>query len=113
MEPPENFYFGDDFCSKSGDRVVKLPSGISMKRELLQAYYDNMGLPGYFGFNWDALSDCLLALTWIEERRVVIFHSEVPVLEPAMHGLPDRRITAQLMKFASLAHRADDGGVVC
>ncbi|KWA11575.1 hypothetical protein WT37_21165 [Burkholderia territorii] len=40
-------------------------------------------LPGYFGFNWNALFDCLRDFHWISERTVVIVHDELPELEPS------------------------------
>ena len=44
----------------------------------MKALYQLLWLPGYFGFNWNALQDCLTDLSWIRERRVVLEHAELP-----------------------------------
>ncbi len=36
--------------------------------------------PEYFGYNWDALSECLRDLSWTNHRRVAIVHDDVPEL---------------------------------
>ena len=36
------------------------------KETLLHALYQNTPLPGYFGFNWDALQDALADFSWLE-----------------------------------------------
>lgn len=46
--------------------------------QLFQALYQLLWLPGYFGFNFDALHDCLTDLSWIRERSVVLEHAGLP-----------------------------------
>jgi hypothetical protein len=36
--------------------------------------------PPYFGFNWNARSDCLEDLNWIQSKRVVRVHEALPKL---------------------------------
>ncbi|MFN3186596.1 MAG: barstar family protein [Nannocystaceae bacterium] len=63
--------------------VVRLPRGLSTKAELLTALSESLRLPGYFGFNWDALFDCLLDMHWVDARQVVLAHADVPRLPQA------------------------------
>ena len=47
---------------------------------LLKELYDQLHFPEYFGFNWDALFDCLCDLHWIDEYTVVMVHDAWPEL---------------------------------
>lgn len=60
--------------------VVKMPTSITTKSDLLEAFYEKFKFPEYFGFNWDALFDCLRDLSWIKEYLVVIIHRDLPLL---------------------------------
>lgn len=51
-------------------------SNIGSRESLLRQLYDKLELPAYFGFNWDALSDCLRDLHWIRQRGIVIVHDD-------------------------------------
>jgi len=76
------FCFGtaDEFC-QSGDKAIHLPSNLTERDQLFSAYTEKLGLPDYFGRNWDAFSECLRDLSWIDERRVVIIHDDLPALD--------------------------------
>ncbi len=63
----------DEYCAE-------VPAGLTGSEALLQALYDGLQLPGYFGFNWDALSDCLQDFHWLQERAVVLRHRDIPAL---------------------------------
>lgn len=44
------------------------------KETLLHALYQSCQFPAYFGFNWDALEDCLKDFSWIiAEAYILIF----------------------------------------
>jgi hypothetical protein len=61
--------------------VGAVPSNLTTARDLLASLYDVLHLPGYFGFNWDALSDCLRDLHWVSQYEVIVWHLEVPAIE--------------------------------
>ena len=48
---------------------------------LMEALQEALSFPSWFGRNWDAVWDCLCDLHWIPERRVVLWHEELPGLE--------------------------------
>ncbi|MFH7595271.1 barstar family protein [Streptomyces racemochromogenes] len=39
---------------------------------VFQQCYDGLKLPDYFGWNWDALSDCLRDLNWLPAEHYVL-----------------------------------------
>ena len=63
------------------DLVAQIPSGLSHENELFQALNRGLQLPDYFGYNWDALDECLRDLWWIKSHRVVILHEDLPSLD--------------------------------
>ena len=64
------------------DYVAHLPASLHDREALFAALQQSIGLPEYFGQNWDALSECLRDLSWIKQRRVVLLHEGVPQLDP-------------------------------
>ncbi|MGY2238033.1 barstar family protein [Pseudomonas gingeri] len=60
---------------------VRIDPGIEVSDELIKSLYYLLWFPGYFGFNWDALYDCLRDLEWIPCCKVVIFHETLPLLD--------------------------------
>lgn len=67
--------YGDD-----SDFIASLPCKIEGKCELLKEIAKKLVFPEYFGFNWDALWDCLCDLSWIEKKRVILIHENLPLL---------------------------------
>jgi RNAse (barnase) inhibitor barstar len=63
--------------------VAHVPANIANKEELMRSLYESLQLPGYFGFNWDALSDCLRDFHWLEPRTVALVHADLPQLPPS------------------------------
>ena len=60
-------------------RVVEVPVELPDKDALVSWYAGALGMPEYFGANWDAFDECLRDLSWINERRVVLYHQVVPL----------------------------------
>jgi len=69
--------------AEQNDFVARVPAGITNRQQLFEVLSRELSLPSYFGNNWDALSDCLSDLSWIERRRVIIAHKAIPELDPA------------------------------
>ena len=68
-----------DSPNSSGESFVcVLSNGISTKHGLLIELSDKLIFPKYFGYNWDALIDCLMDFSWIKERKIIIVHSDLP-----------------------------------
>jgi RNAse (barnase) inhibitor barstar len=67
---------------KAGDDTVVgiLPKGISDVKALFDGLYNVLSLPGYFGFNWNALLDCLRDFHWLTEKTIILVHEEIPQL---------------------------------
>lgn len=63
------------------DFIVKVPPCIQTAEDLFLAYEKGGNFPGYFGRNWDALLDCLRDFSWTTQRRVVIVHTDLPLLD--------------------------------
>ncbi|WP_328622688.1 barstar family protein [Streptomyces sp. NBC_00354] len=49
---------------------------------VFQQFYDGLRLPDYFGWNWNALSDCLRDLDWLSADHYVL------IIEAADEALP-------------------------
>ncbi len=85
MKRTDAFVFTDTPLLASEAFVARVPVGLTSKQELLRALHEQARLPNYFGFNWDALSDCLRDLHWVASREFVLLHGDVPNL--ARHDL--------------------------
>jgi hypothetical protein len=60
------------------DFVIKVPRGVQSKADLL-THYEREGHFPYFGFNWDALLDCLRDFSWVNQKRIIITHDDLPL----------------------------------
>ena len=61
--------------------VAHIPRGLSTKEQLFDALSKELQPPHYFGRNWDALWDCLGEWSWIQEKKVILSHQDVPNLD--------------------------------
>ena len=79
--PPLPFLYVDSPASYHDDAalIVRIPAGIRSKQKLLAILADRLRFPGYFGWNWDALEECLSDLSWLPaDQRVAIVHDDLP-----------------------------------
>ncbi|MEH0984682.1 barstar family protein [Micromonospora sp. CPCC 205556] len=51
-------------------------------------FSDALLFPGYFGWNWNAFSDCLLDLNWVPAEAYLVLVERAPLL---MSDSPDER----------------------
>lgn len=59
---------------------ARVNPSIANTKELLTSLYYLLWFPGYFGFNWNALEDCLNDFDWICQKKIVIVHDIIPQL---------------------------------
>ncbi|MDQ0472882.1 barstar family protein [Labrys wisconsinensis] len=71
-------YYEREYAGEPGERVLSIPAGIGSKDALLAALDGAAHFP-YFGWNWDALDECLRDLQWIPENRIVVRHADLPL----------------------------------
>ena len=77
----QEFVFIDDASQfRAPDAlVVRVPRGIRSKEKLFGIYADGLHFPNYFGWNWDALEECLRDLSWLPPAQpIAIVHDELP-----------------------------------
>jgi hypothetical protein len=78
--PPFEFVSDLTGFRAPGWLVVRLPGRLRRKQDLLRALATGLNLPAYFGYNWDALEECLRDLSWLgAEAKVVLLHEHVPL----------------------------------
>lgn len=85
MELPPGFQQVDDprayaaEARREGKLVVWIPRTASSKEKLLGVLSQGLRFPNYFGWNWDALEECLQDLSWLPENaQIVIVHEALP-----------------------------------
>lgn len=57
--------------------VVVVDKDIFSIDELFRTFNDEFKFP-YFGFNWDALLDCLRDFDWIKQNEIILYHEKIP-----------------------------------
>jgi RNAse (barnase) inhibitor barstar len=94
MSDPAGFRFLDDVSEFKDDDalVARVDAGVGTKQRLLRLLAEQLAFPGYFGFNWDALYDCLSELP----GPVVILHEDLPLRTAA-----ERRIYLGVLRDAA------------
>jgi RNAse (barnase) inhibitor barstar len=61
-----------------GTTIVNVPASLERKEDLFNAYEVSLGLPDYFGGNWDAFEECIRDLSWVRSRSIVLSHNGLP-----------------------------------
>jgi hypothetical protein len=73
------FYPSGSSPSASESYVARVPQGITDKEKLLKCIAAGLNFPDYFGCNWDALDECLADLSWLQTRKLYIWHDDIPL----------------------------------
>lgn len=79
----DNFLFLQSYEQPATKDIffVWIPS-VRTKVDLFKNLSKALNFPDYFGYNWDALLDLFLDLTWIEEKTIILIHESVSGLSP-------------------------------
>lgn len=79
------------FLGRSGASFFAMVDAASFDTEygILEALNSAFRLPAYFGWNWDALYDCLVDLDWVMADRYLLFIENFDRLD--VQGSPDHR----------------------
>jgi RNAse (barnase) inhibitor barstar len=56
-------------------------AGITSKAVLMEALFEALKFPDYFGSNWDALWECICDFSWLPDGDVVLSHQGLPLSE--------------------------------
>src|SRR5213594_839964 len=74
-------FLDSDALDRPNDSFVAIvPRRITDSKQLLNVLNERLKLPEYFGFNWNALEECLRDFHWIKQRKIVLIHEDLPAL---------------------------------
>jgi Barstar (barnase inhibitor) len=95
----QSFIFISDINSLvgAGVRVIEVPPTLASKKTLLAWYAKALAMPEGVGRNWDAFDECLRDLSWVEERKIVLYHRDIPLEE----SLADQQMYLDVLDRAS------------
>lgn len=96
MDRSEQIFFGAEKQYQDA-LIVKVPSGLGSKVELLDFLGKKLSFPNYFGGNWDAFEECLADLSWLGKSAVVISHADLPLAD----GSEDQKTYLAILKKLS------------
>lgn len=77
---PFRYVENPDEFRDSGALVVRIPWAARSKEKVLGILSHALHFPRYFGWNWDALEECLGDLSWLPPSidRVILVHESLP-----------------------------------
>ena len=71
----DGFVFTDAaYVGDGGSVIVIIPENLDRVDDLFIVFKEQLGLPEYFGKNWDALSESLRDLSWVPQHTVALVH---------------------------------------
>lgn len=77
----DRFYYQENVNFSDSETFLFVFEGIRTKAELLDFYNQQLKCP-YFGYNWDALKDCLIGLReWIPKKKNAFIHRDITQLK--------------------------------
>jgi RNAse (barnase) inhibitor barstar len=79
---PSSFEYVSDLTGLRAPnwRLVRLTGRLRRKHDLLRAVASGLKFPDYFGWNWDALEECLCDLSWLDAPAgIVLLHKYLPL----------------------------------
>lgn len=100
--PSHSFEYLDDISGfrPPGSFVAVLGGPLRRKADLLRALAKELKFPEYFGWNWDAVDECMRDLSWLPDfGGVVLVHKQLPLADDEQ-----RRIYIDILKDALVAH---------
>jgi hypothetical protein len=106
--PPPGFAFVEHPCDYRDPAalVVHIPAKARGKEKVLGVLARGLRFPSYFGWNWDALDECLRDLSWLGEvKKITIVHDGLPFSPRAEHFTLYRELLADAV--ASLQSAAE------
>ena len=59
--------------------VLEVDPTLKSKGALFAWFASHLKFPDYFGSNWDAFDECLRDLSGVTQRKIVLFHRELPL----------------------------------
>lgn len=86
---PSFIFASDPSAFRASDTLVfEVDPRLADKKALLAWFADRLKFPEHFGSNWDAFDESLRDLSWISQRKIVLFHRDLPLA-----GNPKDRMT--------------------
>ncbi len=91
---------------RAGFLVIRVDRAkVFSKETLLHALYQSCQFPAYFGFNFDALEECLNDFSWLEAKGFALVFADFGPLEE--RAPEDARTFLEIVQTVSAARRAD------